>query len=1381
MGKQAQEWKRTVSGRRIGRGIVIVLLALIGPASHAGRWWQEVPQGEPLAELPLDTEEAAADWELSPGLGVVEDEVLSRPVIAAPKPEPPAAPPKWVCTKRPVVGDFEISAVVRVADPRMYASAVLRCGVRESGPNPQADCSLSVFQLADYGGAHRYNLRVTPAIGDPAAVSAIKASELSGGTPRIVHLPLEVRERFPVISPVWDEAFRREIETAMAGVPLLTRTSVSLRIVRTSEVVRLLYDGLVVAERRPGLRLDGRVHLSLAGDLRVSSLVVRRPDRTPDRFYPLPLDRVCNARAMGGKHGLAIQEDSLPAPGQSVLVGGVPFVFPGRLSGMDHVDVGASLFHYRNFVNYSYEGIGWPPVSALDPMRIRFNLPNRAYRRAWIIACSDGEEPSVPVVTVRFYRPGAGWCVDAVARVPLVVGKSRSDGARRLPIELADGRKGSLWLVPVELDPVRLGSEFREELFLTGELTKEIHPFRAYPDPHVYGWFQGGLPSAVRVFAMTFEEAPIRVIASSNRTGNVFITPEEPIWQVKTENQTKAGVPLKLRVSVAAPSGTVQTFSRAADLGGYGQSRIEVPLPTSVYGLHRVRTEVELTGGERLLLEGTFVQLPRDTRKATTENSRWGLWCWFGGHETIPDWDANCYLLRAAGSRVGSGHTVQERQRWGVFPAPHIIVWGLPEWALQDPYDPKDYEKFSEETGKQVAEMLQKDPDQKYFCFFAESSISTRLTYGILPQFLGEKYELTDAERKSLRAYMIVAKAGAEGIRKHAPNAKIVLGWCEPAFTIPFLVEKYPRELMDAIGLDLCTFERMPETPIRMVTPNRLWMLKEEMRRLGYADVPLVHVESYHPSSHPLALGARTSADYYVRLAVLSLALGSTRLLNCFTLCDCADYWGSQHYGCLGMIGRRPEFNPKPAFPAYATMTRMLDLAEFDGYVPTGSASAYCVRFKSKVDRPWVYCLWTLRGRRGAALRFEKDARAIAVDENGNETPLAGSIAAGPVRVELAPTPFWIASDQPIAGVELAPPVYDERPSGLTKPLDPLDQLWTYDSGPYERYASNHWDMLRVPGPMKYELVHSSERKSKVWRIALNEPEHERKLAAWYGVFVPKQPIEIPGKARALGVWANGHSNWGRIIYEIMDAKGEIYQSIGTKDDYNCDDNHQWSYFNFDGWRYIEFPLPGHLPGDNYRDKDTVWWNCSAEGIVDLPVKLTRIIVEMRTHNIYVDQCLPVADRSVEFDDLVAVYDSAEAMTDAPIRLQREAANVIQFDAKSWTGLPNPIAQLREAGVGSPPQIAKVAPPATQHDGTRLVITVSPAPGAKEYRVYVAAYETGHGAAVMAKGPTPELQVNGLRPEIPLYLFVTALDEKGQESKPSAGRRVLLKDEFPFK
>ena len=458
-------------------------------------------------------------------------------------------------------------------------------------------------------------------------------------------------------------------------------------------------------------------------------------------------------------------------------------------------------------------------------------------------------------------------------------------------------------------------------------------------------------------------------------------------------------------------------------------------------------------------------------------------------------------------------------------------------------------------------------------------------------------------------------------------------------------------------------------------------------------------------------------------------------------------------------------------------MTQLLDNVTFDGYVPTGSLSAYCVRFKS--GRTLIHCLWTVRGRRDATLHLKRAARVVRTDENGNQTELA--LADGAATVALSPTPFWITTDQPIDKVALGKPIHAERPGGHTIRLDPLDKPWSYDPKPCERYATNHWDLPRFPGPMESQMVASPERRGKVWQIALADPPKERKLAAWYGVFAPPQPIPIPGRARALGMWAHGQSNWGRIIYEIQDAKGEIWQSIGAKEQWNCDDVHSWSYFNFDGWRYIEFPLPSHEPGDDYRGKDTVWWNHSAEGVVDLPVRLTRIIIEHRTHHIYVNDCLPVPDRNVQLADLMAVYDDERAMTDAPVRLQQAAAGAVKFERVAEAALRNPIAELKETGAGAPPTIVKVAPPDQYYDGTRVVVTLKPVPDAKEYRIYVAAYPSGAGAQVLAKGAEPELLVTRLRPEVPLTLFATWLDSRKQESRPSAPRRVLLKDDFPMK
>ena len=117
-------------------------------------------------------------------------------------------------------------------------------------------------------------------------------------------------------------------------------------------------------------------------------------------------------------------------------------------------------------------------------------------------------------------------------------------------------------------------------------------------------------------------------------------------------------------------------------------------------------------------------------------------------------------------------------------------------------------------------------------------------------------------------------------------------------------------------------------------------------------------------------------------------------------------------------------------------------------------------------------------------------------------------------------------------------------------------------------------------------------------------------MAIRYGAIKPVKPIEIPGKASALGVWVKGNASWGRVIYQLHDAKGEIWTSVGTKNDWNCDDAHCWSYVKFEGWRYVRFPLPGNHTWDQARDLETTWWGSrGGDGIVDLPLTLDKIIV----------------------------------------------------------------------------------------------------------------------------------------------------------------------------
>jgi len=1225
-------------------GLLLANAALAG--LFGGKWWKELPAGETVARLPMDPERAKSDWDVCPGLRVVRDELLGLSVL-----EHSGRAVGYLRTRKAIEGPCDVIAVLRITEEKAsHHAATLAVGVAGASTQPESAYALAATSAPAAG---RFSLTLAPRMGT-AANRAYQTSRPPLDDPVRTQWPraVTITERFRQPPKGCSEALRAEVEAAMARVPPVHRAWFTLRIEVRPNYVRLYKGGLLVAERRPPGRIEGGAGLWLRGNVRVASLVIRRPTPAPQGFCPVRIRDACNSQAIGGNAKM-LDGRAMPTTAGVVSVAGVPFEFPcGRPDGCDHVDVGASLFHYRNHSGFVDAMTTWPGPWVLDPARIRFNVPNRPWRRLWLVAAFDGEPNSVPVVTARFYRPRAGFAVDAAAEVPALTARSGPRGTRRLPVTLADGRRGSLWLMPIELDSVAIASRFREEHTLSLELTKQVHDWRMHPDPAVYDRFQGGLPSGVHIFAMTLEEAPIGLLASSNRTGNAFVSPETPVWQVNVRNLRPEPTAARVRLTVTDPYGAALDLERRVELAPGLRARLDFPLFPAVFGLHRVRTEVR-AAGEAFAQEGTFVQLPPDTRRANAGNSRWGLWWWRGGHLTNPNEAEDLYLLRAAGTRIANARELRTRRQWGMAPNPRIIVRGPEKWALADPYDPREYKRFGEEIGRKVAEQLKRDPDIPYFCIFAENAISTPLTYGILPRFIGEgDYKLNDQEKARLRASILTAKAASEGIRKHAPKARISFGWCEPIFSVPFMWQKYPKELMDAVGVDTPQFERMPEMPVRSVAPNRLWMLRQEMKRCGYDGVPIIHTESYFPSSHPLALGPRTAADYYVRTAVLSLALGTSRFMFCFSLHDCADYWGSVHYGCIGITGPRPEFNPKPAFPAFATMTRLLDVFDYGGYVPTGSHSAYCVRFKS--GRKFIHCLWTIRGSREATLWLPKVSSIAHVDENGNETALKP--AGGAVKVTLSPTPNWVISDQPIEKVTLAPTPPARRPWKHFLILDDFHRLWNYHSAPYERYAKNHWDLPRFPGPMKSELVPTHKAKQHdVWQITLADPPKERPLAAWYGVFTPPKPIEIPGKARALAVRVNGHSNWGRIIYEIEDAKGETWQSIGSKNEWNCDDVHSWSYFNFDGWRYLEFPLPGHLPGDNYREKDTVWWNNSAEGIVDLPVTLTRIIIEMRTHNIYVDELLPVADRSVQLDELVAIYDSAEAMTGAPVRLQRQA------------------------------------------------------------------------------------------------------------------------------
>jgi len=942
-------------------------------------------------------------------------------------------------------------------------------------------------------------------------------------------------------------------------------------------------------------------------------------------YVTVPLDEACNAAGF-------VDAASLPPAGRETLVEDIPFVFPARDKDVDHVDVAKEA---------------------------RVKVPMHAYSRVWILAACDGEPNSTPVMTLRLSDL---WPLDYPVSVPELTAQAGPEGAKRIDVKMKDGTASSLWLLPVEIDSFWVASELREAPELNVLLTKEVKGQRINSGPLSYGYAPAGLPSGVRLYGLTFEKAPVALIASSDRAGNVYTDPEKPVWVVKLASQSSEDCTAEVSVDIVdAYAATSDSFRYDATLPAGGQLHVAFYPRLSKYGLHTVRTTVTCRGHVQSR-EGALLFLPPDRRKADKTTSRWGLWNWGGGHSTNPNPEDNLRLFHALGAKTGSKFGYEERKKWGIGPWIGMYRGRMPgrlapEWAEKDPYDPAEYAKFSEQIGK-GQNIKGFSAHIEYIAIYGEHTVSRRLTHGVPPYAFGLPwYEYTEAEKQGIRSRSIAARAAFEGLREHSPQVKGLFGWGAALFGVPFMREQFPKDIFDGFGLDIPQFEVMPEVPPQPGAPNILYFLTEEMKRWGYEDKEIVHCESYFPSSLPLALGHRGQADSVVRTAVLSLALGSDRFSHCWCLHDCADYWGWTGYGCVGMIGRRPEYNPKPAAAAYATMTQMLDMVDYDGYVPTGSRTAYCVRFKG--EEGLVYCLWTIRGSRPIALTASPGSELVMVDENGNQTAL--DLADGAATVTITPTPTWVvARGGEVRKAAVGVPTYTEVPGPHRLVLDDFDRMrWTREKGPDPRYEKHTGGVRSVLAPMHVQGVQSPERKSGVMRVRLAQrPDDKAPFVSWYGVYAPAEAIAIPGKARALGVWVKGNSGWGRILYEVVDANGEVY--VNTRDP------RSWSYVNFDGWRYVEFPLPANSPGDDFREKDSIWWIHTAEavdtadGVVDLPLKLSKIIFEMPTHQIYVDETLPCESLTIELDDLMAIYDSPEMMTDRPVQTQRAAAGLIE-------------------------------------------------------------------------------------------------------------------------
>jgi hypothetical protein len=1315
-------------------------------------------------------------WKTTGEFSIEKDSVLKKNILIASKKGTFA-----IETKEKIAGPLEINAMIRLrTDPQPYASATIRVGKK--------DASDQGFRMVLYTANNpSYKDMVTCNLyqgnGYLHDINALAKS--MDWVPPYTNTYYYHLKAYREFYPGWPEDFRTLIEKDMTELQGTNEKWLLVRVELKDGLIRFWLDDRCISEKKDAsIHAEGFAGIELSPGTEVAECSIKKTADEPFPFMPIRLTGYANGKEFLGK--AYVKPDSLKYGG-TIVVNGIPFYISGPSSeGKDHLDISKSLFRHANMAGYfpTYDQI-FGGTAFRDPARIQIRIPNRQFDAIYVLAASDGRKDSIPRVSAMFFRPSAGFAETFSAKVPLAT--SRSADARPFPVTLSNGRKVNLWLVKIPLDPGKLSS-FSDLEIVEVEFTKDVYQYRSYPDPIMYGWHQGGQPSSVHIYAVTLAEMPVGFTFEPDRFGHVWTEPEIPSYTATVSNHSSSSISGTVLVTTKSYDKTeAKVVEKTFTVPAGGTEKINFQIPVKLHGYHDV--VASLSFADKIWTEKrSMVLLAPDTRSPRWTEGKgtlFGYWSYHGGHHT-PKPEHIVRLMTLAGARTSFSANKEMFENEYVknhctrLPAGAWEVSGQ-QWAREEKYDQAKYEQYQQDVIKAYTSARNAIPEEfrpDHVYFFPEPSVSMRLTSGNYPEYWhGEPYQYTEEEKENLRMYFTTAKCAAEAIRKTWPNLKILIAWGDPLFPVPLLRAGFPKELIDGTGLDICGFERLPEQQLHQISLHRLYQLRKEYEKAGISDPLLYHCEGIFVPTEVGACTWREQMDIYNRWALLCMAYGVKRFYSGWFAFDCGNYYGAEHYGGCGIQRRIPYCDPKPAYAAYATMTDKLNEANYDGWLPTGSLSTYCLRFKG--PKGTVYALWTVRGKRPVTLTLAADADVNVTDAMNNTKVVSSHNRKVTVMTDSSVV-YVTGAGEIVSVVAGEPDNSDAQPAkGSVQVADLGDGTWKYTSERHLVYEKNNFDTFRYPGKFSSEIV-KDEKYGKVLVSKLEKQDTVHELMPWYNILRPKRPITLPYAPSAIGLWVKGASDWGRVVYILRDAKGEEWISVGTKDQWNCDDVHSWSSFNFDGWRYVRFELPGHAGYDSFRKYGTTWWRPVGDGdsIVDLPLKLEGIIVEQRTHVLYVNDIQPVSSDTVYFGKMYVEYDTPEDASPEAVRISRLRMPM----PKEKVVLPNPVSEMEKTGVGAATEIIKLEPPQWGADGTNVHVFFKEVEGAQAYYVWVSAHPDGSGAVNLTpSGIKNGGLVYGLRPGIKLYFWVTYKDAKGQMSKPSKVHQEILVDMFKEK
>jgi len=859
--------------------------------------------------------------------------------------------------------------------------------------------------------------------------------------------------------------------------------------------------------------------------------------------------------------------------------------------------------------------------TSLDGMKesLHFSVPQAFYHRAWVLCAVDADVSKDPVLTARLTRFGIWGRGGAMADTTLTLprgDKKPGDGIEQVgSVEYtADQKKikAPLYLVRVDLKagaildiladqkdpyaPMKIGP------YLDFEFLGKCGGLEVQTDRR-----RKPLPtstSAVHIFGVTLEKAPVELRLKQAQPGNIFHNDETP--ETTFALRANAAGRYEVRWEISSSDGRVLLKqAKTVELPAVGsEADITVPLTMPDPGWYGLRVTIADANGHALLKhEAAFALLGKDTRTAGYE-SPFGTWWFSGVHYTTQD-------PAVAGPMLFKGGFRRTTMAWTKASEKDFAPWQLSINQIQWPFrlaDLKDWPAAEKRAELAIGGMLKRFPRCQYIDLFHES-YDPRV---YPPEIYGVKYVAADAAlaAREDELFELGVKA-AKFIRAKFPQLKIIAGNSggSSGMIAVMLRRGFPRDLIDYLGNEATGQTFAPEK-VSPHTTGGIWLMGETARKFGY-DIPLAGCFEY-TSRAERDLGAQRHAEWYARDMLIGLAYRFPTISPA-GIEDVGNAYYDTLWGASGLCQRRPLHYPKPAYVALATLTKVLDSVKLVRQMPSGSASAYALEFERGNER--IYALWTPRGQCEMELEFPTDTAVTQVEFYGRQHSLKTNgkrltiTAASAVSYIISP----VAATNISAGKRTFP---NHQPPVGTQVISRMDDLAQWQLVPGEQKITTP---LRRPGKFDIRQANDTE-KGACLELELKREGEVPHVVGEYTALHLKQSLPIPGKPHTVGVWVKGDSSWGRIFWEIEDAKGERWRS--SKDLDGGDWGNQ-AAIDFDGWCFVTFPLTKESTARHIEPGAGIGqWQ--GNGSLDYPLKLVGLYVQTHRQSLDLTQMKPV-------------------------------------------------------------------------------------------------------------------------------------------------------------